>query len=196
MMASTRLYGPTGAPGAPGSLSINTSGAAAPFQPVKQIIAGTAETVILNPSIPSPATPLMVQIPPDGALEQRPFTVEPSGVLETGASSTVTLKLYSGTSATVGSNTLLGSSGAISAFSGKCPWYATIRGIYDSISGKFTGSVKFFVNNTIVAEVAISNVITGVSNSNSPVLSFVMTCTFGTANAANTIIVQDFPINF
>lgn len=195
-MATTRLYGPSGAPGVAGSVAQNTPGATAGVLPVKMVIATTTETVILNPSLNSPTAALVLSVPPNGPLEQRPFLVEPSGVIEPGVSSTVTLKLYSGSSTTVGNNVLLGSSGAITAFTAKTPFWVSAKLIYDSISGRMIGTIKFIVNNVIVAEVAVSNVVTGINNANNPVVSFVMSVTFGTANAANTIIVQDFPVNF
>jgi hypothetical protein len=67
---------------------------------------------------------------------------------------------------------------------------------YDSTSGKISGTVKFVANNVLVAEVALSSALSGISNTNLPVLNLVLSCAFGTGNAGNTIVVQDFCIAF
>lgn len=195
-MPSTRLYGPQGAPGAAGSVALNTSGATAGVLPASLTLATTTETVIPNPALNSPTSPLLLSIPPSGPLEQRVFDILASGWLNTGASSTVTIKLYSGTSATPGSNTLLGSSGALTAFAGKAPWYFRATCVYDSNSGKLNGTIKFISNNQLVAEVVLSNVVSGLNNANNPVANFVISVQFGTGNAANQITVQDFAVAF
>ena len=195
MPGATRTYGPTGNPPVPGLIPLNTSaaGALGPL-PTTFVLATGTETVVPNPQATS--IPLMVQIPSGSPLEGQKFEVYASGVLNCGASSTVNIKLYSGTSPTVGNDTLLGASGALTAFSGKANWYMNAPLIFDSVSGKLTGTIKFVANNVIVAEVAISNVITGVKNSNNPVASFLLSVTFGTANAANSITLDEFAVNF
>jgi hypothetical protein len=45
------------------------------------------------------------------------------------------------------------------------------------VSGKLTGKIEFFVNGTIVAAVAVSNTLTGISNSSNPVASFLLSFT-------------------
>jgi hypothetical protein len=196
MPASTRLYGTTGVPGSPGLVLPNTPGAAAAALPATQTIAAAAtDTVILNPAMNSSTQALVVNIPPNGPLEQEPFELVASGILEPAQSSTATIKLWSGTSTTVGSDTLLGSSGALTAFTRKTPWSMSAKLQYDSVSGLLAGTIEFVANNVIVARVAISNVITGVNNTNNPVASFVLSAAFGTATAPNTIVVKDFGIN-
>jgi hypothetical protein len=195
-MASNRLYAANVPQSTTGLVPANTYGGAVAALPATNTITTTTETVITAGPNQTNAQVLVLQIPPGGPLEQRPFDVVASGEITTGASSTVNVKLYSGVSATVASNTLLGASGAITAFSGKTSWYAKATLIYDSISGKMSGTIKFLVNNVLVAETAISNIITGISNANNPVASFVLSVTFGTANAGNIIVVQDFAVNF
>ena len=198
-MPSNRLYGPSGAPGTAGLLAPQTAGATAGVLPATQTVLTTAETVILNPALNSSTQALVLNVPPGGPLEQRPFDVVASGYLNIGTSSTVAIKLYSGTSTTVGSDTLLGSSGAITAFAGKAPWYTKATLIYDSVSGKLQGTIKFMVNNILVAETAVSNVVTGLNNAGgvggAPVANFVLSVTFATAGT-QIISVQDFAVNF
>lgn len=194
---SNRLFGPAGAPGAAGLLAAQTSGAAAPALPALQVVTTSAtDTVILNPALNSATQALVLSLPPGSRLEQNPFDVIASGYILTGASSTVTIKLWSGTSTTVGSDTNLCTSGAVSAFSGKTPWYLRATMIYDSVSGKLIGGYEFCVNNAVVlvATSGLAAVITGVNNANNPVLNFVLSVAFGTGNAGNTINVKEFAI--
>jgi len=191
---SNRVYGPSGAPGVAGAVALNTPGAAAGVLPATQVVTTTAETIILNPALNSTTQALVCSIPNGGPLDGLPAKLIWSGILETAQSSTATLKIYSGTSTTVGSDTLLGSSGAISAFSGKCPFFVILEFIFDSVSGKMGGKVSFVVNNTVVATVALSNVITSINNVNNPVFSFVPSVTFGTATAPNTIVTREFAV--
>jgi hypothetical protein len=196
MGQSNRLYGPSGAPGTAGLLAQNTAGATSPVLPAIQVVTAAAtDTVILNQALNSSTQALVLSIPPNGPLEQEYFDVVASGGLETAQSSTATLKLWSGTSTTTANNKLLGSSGAITAFNGSCPWVLISSLIFDSVSGKMQGKIQFVVNNVVVAAVAVSNVITGVSNTNNPVANFVLSVAFGTATAPNTIVVKDFGIN-
>lgn len=197
-MSSNRLYYPTPAPGAAGSLALNTQGGIAAAMPANQIVAGTTETVIVNPSLPT--APLLLSIPPNSPLDGKQFELLASGWLNHGASLTATINLYSGSSLTVGSDTLLKSSGASGAFSGKANWFLKAKLIFDSTSGKLTGTVQVVLNNVILlAEAVLANVPTGLSNTNSTgaaVINFLLSITFGTGNAANQISVQEFAINF
>jgi hypothetical protein len=197
-MQSNRLYGPQNVPGAAGSVALNTSGAVA-LGPLPSLltIATTAETVVTNPQLPTSA--LILPVPPGGPLEQERFEIYASGYVNCAASSTVAIKLYSGTSTTVGSDTLLGNSGALGAVLAKYPWFLSANMIFDSISGKLQGTIKFVANNVIVAEVAVSNVVTGVNNVSTlgvAIMNFVISVTFGTANAGNQFNVKEFAINF
>ena len=195
-MASSRLYAANVPQSTTGLVAANTYGANVAALPASQIVTTTTESVMTAGSPQTNTQPLVLAIPPGGPLEQRPFDVVVSGEITTGASSTVNVKLYSGTSATVNSDTLLGASGAITAFNGKTAWYLKATLIYDSISGKMSGTIKFLINNVLVAETAISNVITGINNANNPVANFLASITFGTANAANSWTIQDFAVNF
>ena len=190
MGQSTRLYGVTRASNI--NIAAQTSGALAAILPALQTILGTTETVIADPGILTNA--LIVAIEPGGPCEQEEFQLLASGYFNLGTSSTVTLRLYSGTSLTPGSNTLLKSSGASSAFSGKAPWKLKAILLYDSVSGQLTGTVEFLINNVVVAAAAVTNVVTGVNNANNPVLSFVISVQFSTAGT-QVINVKDFGIN-
>jgi hypothetical protein len=199
-MSSNRQYGPSGAPTITPNLAINTVAASvsSPVLPAQLVGNTTSEQVVQNPAITTTATPvaLVVQIPSKSEMEQLPFEIQASGYIATGANATVTAKLYSGTSTTPGSNTLLGSSGAVTQNTAKAPFWAHAKLIFDSVSGKLGGTVDFLINNTVVASVAISNVVTGISDTANPVASFCISFTFSAANASNLVNVQEFAINF
>jgi hypothetical protein len=194
-MSSNRLYGPSGVPGGAGLLARNTSGVAAAVLPATQTITDTNEAVILNPSLSSATQALVLNIPATSPLDGQPFEVLASGRLNLGTSSTVEIKLYSGSSTTVGSNTLLKTSGAMTAFSGKSNWWVKAKLMFDSDSGKLNGTLQFMCNNVLVAEAAITNVPTGISNSNNPVLSFVLSFKFASAGT-QVVYVKEFAANF
>jgi hypothetical protein len=195
-MFSNRLYGPAGAPGAAGQISLNTQATNQGPLPAKQTVLVNTETQIINPAVINAA--LAVDIPANSPLEQQQFQVNASGYLNHGTSSTITLRLYWGKSTTIASNTLLKSSGAVSAFSGKTNWWLKGEFIYDSVSGTLTGTVQFFVNNTLVSSAAITNVPTGLTGagagSGAPVGSFSLTAQWGTAGT-QVINVQVFEID-
>jgi hypothetical protein len=195
-MQSNRLYGPAGTPGAAGSVALNTSGVAAlPPLPAVQTILNTVETVILNPALTGVA--LILPIPQNGALPGQRFEVYASGYLNNGTNSTVTLRLYSGTSTTPGSNTLMSSSGATAAIATKVDWWVAASLIYSPTSGKISGTAKWIINNVIVAETAITNQPAIVIGPPAPgaVASFVLSAQFGTAGT-QTIEIAEFAVNF
>lgn len=198
MSQSTRLYSPVTAPGAAGALAMNTSGAIAGVLPATtSLTSSTTETVVANPSVPT--APLLVQVPAGSVLEQEAFEIVATGYINNQTSSTVTVKLYSGTSLTPGNNTQLATSGAVSAFSGKGNWEMRCTDcIYDSQSGKLNGRFRFLVNGNFVAEANFSNTVTGINNNPSTggaVISLCLSVTFGTGGTPQVFVVKDFGIN-
>jgi hypothetical protein len=78
------------------------------------------------------------------------------------------LKVYSGNSATIGSNTLLASSGAITQNTATASFWAHLILMFDSVSGALVGKAEFYVNKTLVAAVTLSNFPTGFLNAGNP----------------------------
>jgi len=192
---SNRLFGPSGAPGSAGSLAINTAGAASPVLPATQVVTVNTETVILNPA--NTTVPLLASLPAGANYDGIPLKFRASGKVHTAGSYTVTLKLYEGTSLTVGSDTLLKTSGAITAFTGDSNWWIEAAFEYDSVSGLMNGTIQFMVNNTLVATAAFTNVPSGKTQNPSggaASINFLLSVTFGTANAANKIVVVEHAI--
>jgi hypothetical protein len=199
MALNQRPYGPSA--GNPAGLSTFAQNAAAvgavpgPL-PALQLVTSATEVVIINPLTAALATPLAlnVALPPKVGLEQIPFDLNVSGYITTTASGNQTLKLYSGTSTTVASDKLLGSSGAIAQNTASAPFYIAAKLIYDSVSGLLCGKIEFYVNKTIVTAVTLSNFVASVSDANDPVLSFLLSLTSSGAltTAITTINVQNF----
>jgi hypothetical protein len=151
--------------------------------PASQSLSTTAETLLTNPAQPTLA--LSCAVPPNTNLEQIPIEFNLSGVITTKATGNLTLKVYSGIA--IASGSLLGSSGAIAGVTsgGSSPFWASAKLIFDSVSGKLDGKIEFFVNHTLVAAVAVSNTITGVSNTNDPVAQFCASLTSSGADGTH-----------
>jgi hypothetical protein len=135
--------------------------------------------------VPNPATPLTVTIPPDTQIEQTPFDVWASGYVKTTASGTITIDLYEGSSDTIGSNTLLASSGAITVNTTTASWWAHATLQFDSVSGTLVGKVEFYVNKVLVAAVTLSNFPTGFLNQGNP-----------SANPPTVAVLPSFTLTF
>jgi hypothetical protein len=134
--------------------------------PATLVLTGTNETII--PSTEVSTIPLSIQLAPDTAIEQTPFDVWASGYVKTTASGNITLKLYEGTSDSVVSGNLMGSSGAIAQASATAAFWIHMEGIFDSVSGVLAGKIEFYVNKTLVAAVTLSNFLTGFLNAGNP----------------------------
>ena len=196
MALSQRPYGPSS--GIPSGLNATTennvtvNNSALPAT-IGGTAAGTTETVVPNGATSSVA--LVAAIPGKSGLEQIPFKIQASGYCKVNATTTTfTIKLYSGTSLTVASNTLLKSSGAITPNETSFPWFLEGTAIYDSNSGRMGGIITFCIDNQLVATAAFANVVASISDSNNPVLSFALTGTFSASNAANLLSVQAFSV--
>lgn len=172
---------------------LNVQAALAAILPATLILTATAEVVVPNPE--NTAIALVVPLPPNQpSLEQTLFNIVASGYITTTNSTNVTVKLYQGTSLTVGSDNALGTSGAIAQNTASAPWALKAEAIYDSVSGKLTGSVRFLVNNTLVAEAAFTTVVTGISNTKNPVANFLVSFTSSAAagGTPTTCVVTKF----
>lgn len=185
-----RPYGPSS--GNPSGLSVippNTNGSQPAPLPALQAYNLTTEVAIINPAIPS--LNLIVAIPPNTTLEQTPFELNASGYITTGASMTVTAKLYQGTTT---SGTLLKSSGAVTQNSATASFWIHAKLIYNSVGGTLEGTVDFYINRGIVASTTLTNFPTGISNTNDPVAQFIISFQFSAANANNVVNVQKFSV--
>lgn len=184
----SKLYGPVPAAALPASLAV----------------AVTTELAVNNP-VPTQAgtaIPLMALIPSGSIIDGKAFDLLIAGIITTGAASTVTAKLYAvpsavvqaGTAGTLGNDTVLSSSGGVTQNTSSAPFIIRARAIFDSTTGKLTGQATFLINNTIVAEAAFSNVVTGISGANDPILGFLITFTM--SGGAGAVTVNQFDVDF
>lgn len=206
MALSDRPYGPnSGAASVANQIPLNQQATQTQTQagllPVLLTLVAATETIV--PSAPNAAQPLSVQIPPDTQIEQTVFDGWASGYVKTTASGSITLKVYEGSNETIASNTLLGSSGAITQNSATAAYWAHLQLIIDSVSGALVGKIDFYINKTIVAAVTLSNFPTGFLNQGNPsanpptvanLPSFTLTfaSSGATAGTPTTVNVQKF----
>jgi len=170
MALSDRPFGPnSGAAAAANIIPLNvqaTQTQLATILPVQFTLAAATQTQA--PSAPNSAVPLSIQVQPDTLIEQTVFDLYASGYIQTRASGTLTINLYSGISTTIGSNTLLGTSGAVTQNTAIASWFCHARLIFDSVSGVLAGDIEFYINKTRVGGVTLSNFPSGFLNQGNP----------------------------
>jgi hypothetical protein len=158
-----------------------------------------SEQVVTNPAVSTVGSPypLVLAIPSKSIIEGQPFTLLISGALiQPGASPTVGFNLYSGTSLTVGNNTLVKAIAATAVVGGAAPFQIEARLIGDSLSAKITGTVKALIGAVLVAEAAIAAPLANINFQNDPVASFLLSVVPTVANAGNILRLSEFALNF
>lgn len=193
MALSDRPYGAL--PGNPSGLNViaqDVQGEGPGILPATLVVTSATEAKVLSPQNATIA--LSCAIPPNTGLEQTEFDVYASGVLETTTSGTLALGLYADDLTTVTAGNLLHKTASATTQNGKAPWGLHAKLQYDSVSGKCTGVCGMNINNVIDPEIAITNVPTGVSNTNDPVIQFSLSLTSSAALTATptTLIVNKF----
>lgn len=168
---------------------------AAPL-PATLTLSGATAGVVLNPQNPSLA--LICSLSPNQGLEATSFDLWASGTVTTtvGGPNNVTGKLASGTSTTDGTNTALSSSSATAVNNVAANWRVHAELLYDSVSGKLTGTAEWLINNIITAKAALATVVTGVNDSANPVANFVLSFTSSAAagGTPTTVKVTKFSV--
>ena len=173
---------------------LNVQGAPVAMPPATLVLGGTTETVVAHPQ--NSAIAYVCILSPNQGNEQVPFDLVASGYVTTTNTTNITIKIYSGTSLTVGSDTLLGASSAVAVNTAKCPWEVHLHLIYDSVSGKMQGYIEGLLNNTLITKAAISATLTGINDLNNPVANFVISCTSSasTGPLPATFVVKNFTV--
>ncbi len=176
------------------------------YQNFTQGISTTSETVLLVPAaagtypgFPSPAqaasTALYLQPPPDitgSELDGHPFRVRIAGVVTNGASTSLTVKLYLGTSTTIASNTTVVSFAQSAATTANFPFIVEAKVIWDSTSTKLWGTSNSLFNGVYTAESTTSFTVGTVATQGA--LQFLPSFTFSTANASNSLLIREFSL--
>lgn len=173
---------------------LNTQAAVAALQPATLVLTGITEIVVPHPQ--NPAVAFVCAVPPGTGLGQIGFDLVVGGIITTTNTTNVTLNLYSGNSLTIANDKSLGTSGAIAVGTTSAPFELRAHLLFDNTSGKLTGWFEGIANNTLIARAVISNVITGVKDSNNPVASFVVSALASAAAPANpaTISIRNFTV--
>jgi len=180
-------------------IPINQRATNAAVLPAQQYIPTAAETVLLNPAVstPSAPVPLIISIPSKALIEGQPFELLVSGdIFVGGATPTAVMKLYSGTSATVGNDQLLATTAAAALLTANTPFYFKATLIGSTGTGKMVGTFKSLFGATIGAEAALAAQISNVNFANNPVANFMLSVTPNNANANSSITIYEAAINF
>jgi hypothetical protein len=174
--------------------ALNLSAALAAPLPAVQLLTATTATVILNPQ--NTALALICPLSPNEGNEGTCFDLWASGMITTTNTTNITGKLESGTNIADASNTNLGSSSAIACNTISCNWRVHAELLYDSTSGKLTGTFEWLINNTLTAKAVLATVVTGLKDTNSPVANFVLSFTSSAATVPlpTTITVKKFSV--
>lgn len=126
------------------------------------------------------------------------FKVLACGRVTTGGAINVTVKLYAGVSATLGSDTAIATTGAVSVSTVSRNWQIEATLIWDSTSKRIDGWYAASLNGTVVANTVITNAVTGVdpvtqaTTTGVPPYGFVVSGTFGTGSASNAMYLDYF----
>jgi hypothetical protein len=130
-----------------------------------------------------------------------PFKVRVAGTFNSAvASNGITISLYLGSSATVGSNSLLGTVATTATGVGVATGHFVVEAvlIWDSVSGKLDGSITGFIaasGGTPFPVATASVYATQASAAAASNLQFVTAATFATTNAANSVQVTEFALD-
>jgi hypothetical protein len=196
MALSDRPNGPvSGAASSTTATGLNVQAAQQGPLPALQAIVSTSETKILSPE--NSAVVLSVALPPFTGDEQTVLDLFISGYVKTTASGTIALGLYADSSTTVTSANLLHkTASATTQNSTTAPFYVQAKLIYDSVSGKMTGSCGGMINGVLDPTITFTNNPTGISNTANPVatFSFTITSSGAASGTPTTINVQKFSV--
>lgn len=155
----------------------------------------TSETQILG------ADGKLLTLPLEGSLvlqtpgNARRFRLSIGGYMTSGTTSTVTLKLYFGTSTTISSNgTAIVAPTTASLASTNQNFFLDVHLIYDSVSTSFGGYFIGSAVNTNIAATAITQTsVTAVSDV-AEGQGFSLTAIFNSTNASNNLVVTTFEL--
>lgn len=152
-------------------------------------------TAQIFPTVTGGSLALVLPIPGSSRLESDPIEVVASGWATVGGTTpNLNVTLYSGTSLTPGSDTILGALGSAQTVTTSASYDWIIRAILfgSTKTGKIQGSFTVEIDNTFTAWASFSNQLTSQSFITEPSLSLVVGITFGVANAANVAQLNRF----
>jgi hypothetical protein len=155
-------------------------------------------TAQIFPTVTGGSVALVLPIPGSGREESDSIEVFACGWATVGGvTPNLNVTMYSGTSLTPGSNTVLAVLGAAQTVttSASYDWAIWVR-LFGSIkTGKVQGSFQIEIDNTVSAVAALTNPLTAQNPGSEPFLNLVVGITFGVANAANVAQLSRFYAN-
>lgn len=154
-----------------------------------QVVNSTTETVLVNAS----GAPLMVGLPSNVREDGHPFSIGLRGKATGGTvAATLIFKVYKGTSATIANDTIVATfstSGTIPV--GGSTFDLSLPFVWDSVSQTLRGSISGRIDGTLQTAA-----VTGAIAVTDPTtLQFVVSVTFGAANATNSVTLSELTLN-
>jgi hypothetical protein len=136
----------------------------------------------------------VLTLPGSSKCINRPIRIKAWGRVTGGTTTNFTVKLYSGSSATIGSNTSIATSGAIAVNSVSGNFWLEAEGVWDSTSDKFQGLFRGHINGTAVAAAILSSVTQPGADPSTEGNGLTVTGTFSASNASNAAILDGFEV--
>lgn len=138
--------------------------------------------------------PAVIAIPQADLSPSGRFVVRASGYVSTGGADTLTLKLYRGTSATLGSDTAVFAPTGVGSLNGLYSWLFETQLCYQfaATTAQIIGSGTQVINATL-ATAAATTAQTGILVTDN--LSFVLSAKFTTGQTGNLVVMSQFSID-
>jgi hypothetical protein len=171
---------------------LNAQAALASPLPAALVLSAAAAAVVANPQ--NTAIALVLPLSPYQGNEATAFDLWASGIVTAANATNLVGKLAAGTSLNDATNIALSSSAASALTATTTNWKVHAELLYDSVSGKLTGTADWLINNVLTAKAALANVVTGMKDSNSPVVNFVLSFSSSAATGPlpTTVTVRKF----
>jgi hypothetical protein len=169
--------------------------------PAAAISAAVATAQIFPALNSSPAAACVLNILGTNRLEQKVFKVRASGIATTAGAFTVLPTLFAAlvtpAASLVPANwTAIGVGTASAIGTTTAGWEIEMEALFDSISGKLSGTFKSCVNNIPVASAALAAQLAGIVGSAEPALVVAVGLTFSAANVGNIGKLADFFLDY
>lgn len=169
-----------------------------PFLPGNDFGNITAETQLSN----GRSTPLILALPSNGSLANRPFRVRVGGRVSTTTNTTFDVKVYFGFSSTIASNTLIFDSGANTVNNVTSSWELWLDCFWSGDGNSITGWGAGQLANTVIGPATLNNTPlsanpnrdSNTSLSSGATYGFTVTGVFGGSSAGNHAFVDTFDL--
>jgi hypothetical protein len=120
------------------------------------------------------------------------YKVHAFGSVTGGTTTNFTAVLYSGTSATLGSNTAIETTGAVAVNSISSNWFIEADICVDAVSNEMHGLGRTNLDDTVTAEASLTNSPTSIDIDSDTEYGFVVSWTFSAGHASNVARLDGF----